>query len=76
MFEFNIFKEYFLNKFYFCSILNLSKERKLGMARKKSIKTDIVVKNYWRDNARFANLFNAVLFEGGQVILPEDLEDI
>ena len=46
------------------------------MARKKSIKTDIVVKNYWRDNARFADLFNAVLFEGKQVILPEDLEDI
>jgi len=48
----------------------------MGMAMYKTIKTDIVVKNYWRDNARFANLFNAVLFEGGQVILPEDLKDI
>jgi hypothetical protein len=46
------------------------------MARRKSIKTDIVVKNYWRDNVRFADFFNAVLFEGRQVIRPEDLEDL
>lgn len=65
-----------MNNFPFCSILNLSNERKFGMATKKRIKTDIIVKNYWRDNARFADFFNAVLFEGKQVIQPEDLEDL
>lgn len=57
-----------MNKFYFYSILNLLKERKLGMARKKSIKTDIVVKNYWHNNARFADLFSAILFEKRQIV--------
>ena len=34
------------------------------------------MKNYWRNNDRFADFFNAVLFEGRQVIKPEELEDI
>ncbi|MEY8515658.1 transposase [Lachnospiraceae bacterium 29-84] len=47
------------------------------MAKKKQgLKADTVLKSYWRDNARFADLFNAVLFQGKQVIQPQELEDI
>ncbi|MDE7212386.1 MAG: transposase [Lachnospiraceae bacterium] len=47
------------------------------MAKKKKVlKADTIVKNYWRDNARFADLFNAVLFQGRVVIRPEELEDV
>ena len=41
----------------------------------RHLKADIVLKNYWRDNERFADLFNAVLYGGEQVIGPEELED-
>ena len=47
------------------------------MAKKtKDLKPDIVLKNYWNDKEQFADLFNAVLFEGKQVIKPEELEDV
>ena len=46
------------------------------MAQKKqSLKPDTILKNYWRDNERFADFFNAILFEGRQIIKPEELED-
>lgn len=38
----------------------------------QQLKPDIVVKNYWRDNSHFADFFNAALFEGKQVIRPEE----
>lgn len=41
----------------------------------KDLKPDIVLKNYWRDNVQFADFFNAVLFQGNNVLKPEDLED-
>ncbi len=44
------------------------------MGKKQELKADIVLKNYWNDNAQFADLFNAVLFQGKQVIKPEELE--
>lgn len=44
-------------------------------ARKNTIKTDTVLKNFWRDNARFADLFNAVLFNGEQKIEADALEE-
>ena len=45
------------------------------MSRKKQkLKPDVVLKNYWNSNAEFADLFNAVLFQGKQIIQPEDLE--
>lgn len=40
------------------------------------LKPDIVVKNYWRNNEQFADFFNAVLFDGRQVIKPDELEDM
>ena len=47
------------------------------MARKsQTLKPDTVLKNYWRDNDRFADLFNAALFQGQQIIKPEELEDM
>ena len=47
------------------------------MAKKtQDLKPDIVLKNYWNNNEQFADLFNAVLFEGRQIIKPEELEDV
>lgn len=44
--------------------------------RIQDLKADTVLKNYWNDNEQFADLFNAVLFDGECVIKPEELEDI
>ena len=46
------------------------------MAKTQDLKPDTVLKNYWNDNEQFADIFNAVLFEGRQVIRPEELEDV
>ncbi len=40
------------------------------------LKPDIVVKNYWRNNEQFADFFNAVLFQGKNVIKPDELEEL
>lgn len=45
------------------------------MPMKNRVKADTVLKDFWRDNARFADLFNATLFNGEQVIRPEELEE-
>ena len=44
--------------------------------RKNRLKPDIVVKGYWRNNEQFADFFNAVLFDGKEIIKPYELEDI
>ena len=36
---------------------------------------DIPLKDFWRNNDRFADLFNASLFHGRQIIKPEELEE-
>lgn len=41
----------------------------------EKLKPDVVLKNFWRDNERFANLFNTVVFGGEEIILPENLEE-
>lgn len=38
------------------------------------LKADIVLKDYWHNNEHFADFFNAVLFDGDQVIRPDELE--
>lgn len=43
--------------------------------KKKELKPSTILKDYWRDNSQFSDLFNAVLFDGEQVIQPEELED-
>ena len=37
--------------------------------------TDVVLKEYWRNNEQFADLFNALLFSGQDVISPSELEE-
>ena len=34
---------------------------------------DTVLKSFWRDNAHFADLFNATVFNGKQVLSPDNL---
>lgn len=47
------------------------------MVRKtRELKPDTVLKNYWSDNEQFADIFNAVLFKGKQIIKAEELEDV
>ncbi|NDO51047.1 transposase [Lachnospiraceae bacterium MD335] len=42
----------------------------------QDLKPDVILKNYWSNKEQFADIFNAVLFEGRQLIRPEELEDI
>lgn len=39
-------------------------------------KADAGTKEFWRDNERFADLFNAVIFSGEPIIRPEDLTEM
>lgn len=43
---------------------------------KNNIKSDLILKNFWRDNDRFADLFNACVFNGKQILKPEDLTEV
>ena len=43
---------------------------------KDSVQNDIILKEFWRDNARFADLFNAVIFNGRQIIRPDELQEL
>lgn len=45
------------------------------MAGRNAQKADVILKNFWRQNERFADLFNAVIFRGKQIIKPEDLTE-
>ena len=42
---------------------------------KKKLKADTILKEYWKEEEHFADLFNAFLFQGQQVIEPGDLEE-
>lgn len=44
------------------------------MPKKNKIKSDTILKIYWNNNEQFADLFNAVLFEGNQIIKPNELK--
>lgn len=49
------------------------------MGKKKKTQTgkeDVILKSFWRDNARFADLFNATVFEGKQVLQPDILTEM
>ena len=39
-------------------------------------KSDVILKQWLKNKARFADLFNAVVFDGEQVIKPEELEEL
>ena len=52
-------------------------ERKVAVAKfKNKVTQDTALKNFWRDNQHFADLFNAVLFNGKEVLKAEDLEGL
>lgn len=40
------------------------------------VKSDVVLKDFWRANDRFADLFHAVVFQGKQVLKPEALQEL
>lgn len=40
---------------------------------RNKVKPDVILKKFWRDNDRFADLFNATLFDGEMVVDPKDL---
>ncbi|HAJ50959.1 MAG TPA: hypothetical protein DCL84_11315 [Eubacterium sp.] len=44
--------------------------------KKKIDKPDTAMKTFWRNNERFADLFNAVAFNGRQVINPDELTEM
>ena len=43
--------------------------------KKITIRPDVIFKDFWRENDRFASLFNTVVFGGNEVIKPEELSD-
>ena len=46
-----------------------------NVAAKNKVKPDIILKDFWRDNDRFADLFNGALFGGEKVLKPELLQE-
>lgn len=51
-------------------------ERGIMPKEKQKLSPDTVLKNYWNNNEQFADLFNGVLFEGEQIIRPDELVDV
>ena len=47
-----------------------------NILKKKIDKPDTAMKTFWRNNERFADLFNAVAFNGRQVINPDELTEM
>lgn len=47
-----------------------------GILLKEKINTDVLLKDFWRDNDRFADLFNTILFKGEQVLDPKSLHEM
>lgn len=45
-------------------------------AAKNKVKPDTILKNFWKDNRRFADLFNTVLFNSDPVLKPSDLKEV
>lgn len=40
------------------------------------IHKDVILKNFWRDNEHFADLFNAVIFNGEQLLTSDNLTEM
>lgn len=53
-----------------------AKKEELDMAGRNKIKTDSILKNFWKNNEHFADLFNAVVFDGRSVLNPNDLTEV
>ena len=54
----------------------MSCQAALFSRKMKETRADTVFKEFWRPNERFADLFNAVLFQGQEVITPESLTEM
>jgi len=52
-----------------------TKEENIIGKKEKGVSADTVLKNYWSGNEEFADLFNAVLFGGSQIIRADELEN-
>lgn len=48
-------------------------ERVSHTTAKNKIKPDLILKNFWRNNERFADLFNTVFFNGQHFIQADTL---
>ena len=46
------------------------------MPARNQVKPDTILKTFWKNNQRFADLFNTVLFEGTSVLKPNDLQEV
>ena len=46
------------------------------MTIRNNVKPDTVLKTFWKNNQRFADLFNTVLFEGNPILKPNDLKEV
>ncbi len=44
-------------------------------SEKNKLKPDTILKNFWKNNDRFADLFNAAFFDGESVLKPNDLSE-
>lgn len=43
--------------------------------KRNNVTPDVILKDFWEDKERFADLFNAALFDGEEVLKPENLND-
>lgn len=48
----------------------------LTTAKLNRIKQDTILKNFWKNNDRFADLFNTFLFNGKEILKPDDLTEV
>lgn len=46
------------------------------MKKSPKLSPDVILKKYWNDNARFADLFNAYFFHGNEIITAEELTEL
>lgn len=46
------------------------------MTERSKIKSDLILKNFWKNNERFADLFNTTVFGGKEVLNPNDLTEV
>lgn len=58
----------------FCPVADIRKHRRNQV--KNRINADVLLKDFWRDNDRFADLFNTILFQGKRVLEPADLQEM
>ena len=43
---------------------------------KDKLNTDVILKEFWRNNERFADLFNTFLFNNERILQPDCLQEL